>query len=170
MLLGEHVAFAPIDRRLEFEFSLCAEGAELEIGVHHFDGLVIGHQIRRANYALTLLLNAKNFWSVGVHAKTHFLEIQDHVRDVFEYALHGRELVKDAVETNTRNGRALQRRQQDPAQCVAEGHAKTTLQRLTTETRIDIGTAFFVDFKSARADQFAPIPSDQLLLHKLLPP
>ena len=58
------------------------------------------------------------------------LEVQDDVGHVLDDVGHGRELVERAVDAERGDGRALERREQDAAQRVADGDAVAALERL----------------------------------------
>ena len=70
------------------------------------------------------------------------------------------EFVHHAVDLDGGDGRALQRRQQHPAQGVAERHAKAALERLGDDARLALGVGAGLDQRLLGADQFVPVSFD----------
>jgi hypothetical protein len=68
-----------------------------------------------------------------VHADDEVLQVQDDVGDVLFDAGDGRELVRDALDADTRDRGAAQRGQQDATEAVAEGVAEASVERLDGE-------------------------------------
>ena len=69
------------------------------------------------------------------------LDVQDDLYDILLYTGDGGKLVLDSVDLNGRNGHAGKRGEQNPAQAVAQGNAKATVQRLGNKFAIAaIGT------------------------------
>jgi hypothetical protein len=63
----------------------------------------------------------------------------------------------DAVDLYGGDGRPLQGGQQDPAQAVTEGNAKTTLKGFCHQTRLAGRVDAKLDGRLFRADEFVPV-------------
>jgi len=74
-----------------------------------------------------------------VHAEGKLLDVQDDVRDVLAHAGDAAELVQHAVNLHGGDGGALQRRQQNPAQRIAEGDAEAALEGLGDDAPSNLG-------------------------------
>ena len=96
-------------------------GRHLDVGGHDLAGLVL----EEAHLHLA---------DLAVQPTHQLLEMQDDVGDVFLDSLDGRELVRDAFDLDRADGRALERREQDPPQRVAEGVPEPPVKRLHLET------------------------------------
>ena len=69
------------------------------------------------------------------------LDVQDNFYNIFLYTGNGGKLMLDAVDLNGRNGHAGKRGEQNPAETVAQGNAKATVQRLGNKLTVAaIGT------------------------------
>ena len=73
-------------------------------------------------------------------------EVQDDVRDIFFHVGQRHELVERAVDFRCRDGRALQRRQQDTSQTVAQRNTVTALQRLCDKLAVRVRQGVPVDY------------------------
>ena len=73
---------------------------------------------------------------VVVQLDAHLLQVEDDVGDVLAHTRQRRELVQDALDAHRGDRRALQRRQQDPPQRVADGGAEAALERLADELAV----------------------------------
>ena len=81
--------------------------------------------------------NARAFLAereLGIVPTVHFygnaLEIQQNLNDVLLDTLNGAVLVQDTVDLRFSHGAARHRRQENPAQCTAQGMTKASFQRL----------------------------------------
>ena len=80
--------------------------------------------------------------------------------NVLAHALHGGELVNDAVDLHGRHRRPLEGRQKYAAQGVSEGHAEATLQRFGSHTGLAAAVAAGFDQRLLRTDKLLPISFD----------
>ena len=65
--------------------------------------------------------------ALGVHAQGELLDVEDDVDNVLAHSLHGGELMHYAIDLDGGHRGALQARQQNPAQGVAQGDAEAAL-------------------------------------------
>ena len=70
-----------------------------------------------------------------VQPADQLLEVEDDVGDVFLHALDGRELVRHTLDLDGADSCALERREQDPAQRVAERMPEAAVERFDLEAR-----------------------------------
>ena len=70
-----------------------------------------------------------------VQPADQLLEVEDDVGDVFLHALDGRELVRHTLDLDRADSCALERREQDPAQRVAERVPEAAVERFDLEAR-----------------------------------
>ena len=96
----------------------------------------------------------------GVHAQRQLLDVQHDVDDVFPHAFQRREFVHDAVDLDRGHGRALQRRQENAAQGVAERHAETALEGLGDQARLALRVGARLDLRLLGTDQLLPVTFD----------
>ena len=82
------------------------------------------------------------------------------IREILDHARNRRELVQHAVDMDRSNRRALQRREKNTAQGVAERHAEAALQRLGDSCRHAARVVAGRDFELVRLDQFLPVLLD----------
>ena len=76
-----------------------------------------------------------DFVELPVKPADQLLEIEDDVGDVFLHALDGRELVRHPLDLDGADSCALERREQDPAQRVAERMPEAAVERFDLEAR-----------------------------------
>ena len=90
-----------------------------------------------------------------------FLDVEDDVRDVLTNAGDRREFVQHAVDLHRRHRRALQRRQQDAPQRIAERHAEPALEGLGHQRRNPPALAPLLNLKLVWPNELLPV----LLVH-----
>src|SRR6478609_11316461 len=75
------------------------------------------------------------------HLQRDLLHVEDDVGDVLADAREAREFMKHALDLDRGHRGALQRREEHPAQRVAERHAEAALERFGDERRLaaDVG-------------------------------
>src|SRR5262249_28741555 len=71
-----------------------------------------------------------------------------------------RELVEGSVDADGGDRRALERREQDPAERVADGDAEAALERLADELGVEVVRRLGVDRDPLRTDEGAPVAGD----------
>ena len=67
------------------------------------------------------------------------LEVQDDLGHVLDDVGDARELVERALDAERRDGRALERREEDAPERVADGDAVPALERLGGELAVEVG-------------------------------
>ena len=97
-------------------------GRDVDVGRHDLAGLV-------------LVQPHLDLVELAVQPADELLEVEDDVGDVLLDALDGRELVRDTLDLDRADGRALERREQHPAQRVAERVAEAAVERFDLEAR-----------------------------------
>ena len=73
-----------------------------------------------------------------IHLELHrdLLEVHDDVGGIFGHVRDGRELVKNAFDLDRGDGRALDRREQHAAQCVADGRTESSFEGLGVKVAV----------------------------------
>ena len=134
------------------------------LGIEDLEAAV-GLDVRARDFLRALELHDRAALVVGVTGEVELLEIQDDVGDVFSDARDRRELVEHALDLDRGDRGATDRRQQDPAQRVAERLAVTALQRLRDELAVGVGKRVLLYFESGRLDEIAPVTNVGLICH-----
>ena len=154
--LGRDVALAGVDRELHADLGAFVEMAQHEIGIEDHDiadGLdVAGGHDRRA-----LLLEHHPLRAFALHLDGDVLDVEDDVGDVLAHARDRGELVQHAVDVHRLHARALQRRQQNAAQRVAERQAEAALKRLRNHGGEPFRIAARLHLQLVGSNQFLPI-------------
>lgn len=70
--------------------------------------------------------------------------------------------MQNAIDLDRRHRGTLQRRQQNPTQCIAQRKAKSTLKRFGDNLRLPFGIGARLDFELAGSDEFLPILMDHV--------
>ena len=104
-----------------------------------------------------LLLDHHALRAVALHLDGDVLDVEHDVGHVLAHARDRRELVQHAVDVHRLHRGALQRRQQDAPQRVAERHAEAALERLGHDGRVASGIAPGRDLQLVRPDQLLPV-------------
>jgi hypothetical protein len=94
---------------------------------------------------------------VGLQLEGDLLQVEDNVHHVFFDARNILELVLNALDLHAGDRGALDARQQDAAQGVAQRHAKAALERLGEEFAVVIGERFLLAVKRAGNQQFSQL-------------
>jgi hypothetical protein len=131
-----------------------------QVGVEHLD-VADGLDVAGGDGARALLLHHHALGAFALHLDGDVLDVEHDVGDVLAHARDRGELVQHAVDVHRLHRRALQRRQQDAAQRVAERHAEAALERLGDQRRLRLASAPG-DLQLVRLDQFLPIFLDHV--------
>jgi hypothetical protein len=83
------------------------------------------------------------------------LEVEDDVGDIFDNAGERGELVQRAFDRDVRDRCALERAEENAAQCNAERRAEAALERLTRE--LAVGVRPLLDLERPRTNEIAPV-------------
>ena len=128
------VALAGVDRELHADLGALVERAEHEVGVEHHD-VADGLDVARDHGAGARLLHHHALGAFALHLDGDVLDVEHDVGHVLAHAGDRRELVQHAVDVHRLHRRALQRRQQNAPQRIAERHAEAALERLGDQRR-----------------------------------
>ena len=101
-------------------------------GIHQLDVLV-ELDVAGGNFAFLVDREQQGLGFAVVGLEKNLFEVQHDIGDVFDNAVDGRELVHRAVHLDGADGRTFQRREQDPAQRVADRVAVAGFKRLGDE-------------------------------------
>ena len=123
------VALAQVHRELHAELHAVVQRADHQLGVHDVD-VVAGLDLAGAHLARAGRGQRHALRPLAVHAQRELLDVEHDVGHVLAHARNAAELVQHAVDLHRGDRGALQRRQQDAADRVAERHAEAALQRL----------------------------------------
>ena len=92
-----------------------------------------------------------------MHQQRQRLDVQDDVGDIFQNAGDRAEFMQHAFDLDRCDGRALQRRQQDPPKRIAERQTKTALQRLDDHRRLAFRVGARFGDEAFRLNKFGPV-------------
>ena len=109
-----------------------------------------------------LLVDADGVRLRGRRLEDDLFEVEDDLGHVFDDVADGRELVERAVDAKGRDRRALERREEDAAQRVADGDSVAALERLGGELAVELRERLGLDVNAARANEIAPVASDDV--------
>jgi hypothetical protein len=126
--LGGDIALAGGDRELHADFRALVQRADLQVGIEHHD-VADGLDVAGGDGARAGLLHDHALGAFALHLDRDVLDVEHDVGDVLANACDRGELVQNAVDVHRLHGGALQRRQQDAAQRVAERLAEAALER-----------------------------------------
>ncbi len=138
------------------------------VAVEDFDRLVSRNKIRHEDLARTRLPDRDRLRSRRVHPQTDLLQIQDHVRHVFEHPRNRGEFVQHVLDPDRGDRGPLQRGQEDTAQRIPKSETEAPLERRALELAIGLGKTF-LHLDLARADQVSPVLDHQLYVHRRPP-
>src|SRR5918994_3713906 len=157
--LGGNVALACRDRELHADFRALIKGAEHEIGVQdlHVANRV---DIARGYDARAGLAKRHALRTFALHLDGDHLYVEDDVRHVLANARDGREFVQHAVDMYRRHRGALERRQEDATQGIAERRAKAALERLGHDRGDTLRIVAGGDFELVGLNQLLPVLLD----------
>ena len=116
-----------------------------------------GDDVAGGDLAGTLLLQDDALGTLARHLDRDVLDIEHDIRHVLAHARDRRELMQDTVDLDRGNRRALQRRQENSAQRIAEGEAKAALERLRDDRRHALWIVAGNHFELARLDKLLPV-------------
>ena len=132
------------------------------------DDVADGRDVARGHDAGTVLLHHHALGAFALHLDGDVLDVEDDVGHVLAHARDRREFVQHAVDMHRLHRRALQRRQQNPPQRVAERQAEAALERLGDQRRLAARVGTGRHLQLVRPDQFLPILLDRhVCTHRL---
>ena len=150
------VTLACVDGHFHVQLRALVERADNQIRVHDFD-IGTGFDHAGGDFARAFGVQTHTLRTFDVHTHGQCLDVQDNVGDILTNALNGGELVQNTVNLNRRHRSTLQRGQENPAQCVPQCQAKTTLQRLSDDLAIGAAVSAMFDVDLGRFNQFLPV-------------
>ena len=136
--VGGDIALAGIDGELHADLGALVEMAEHQLRIEDHD-VADGLDVARGDDARTLLLHHHALGAIALHLDGDVLDVEHDVGDVLAHAGDRGEFVQHAVDMHRLHRRALQRRQQNAAQRIAERHAEAALERLGHQGRHALG-------------------------------
>src|ERR1019366_8552335 len=142
------------------DFRALVEGADLQVRIEHHD-IADGLDIAGGDDARALLLHDHALGAFALHLDRDVLDVQHDVGDVLANARDRGEFMQHAVDMHRLHRRALQRRQQDAAQRVAQGLTEAALKRLRDQGRKAVRVSARSYLELVRADKFLPIFLDR---------
>ena len=151
--VGRHVAAALADRGLEAQAAAVGQRRDRGLGVEDLELRVVLEGVG-GHAALRLDVERERPRSVVVQADREALEVEDDVRDVFDDARDGRELVLDALDLHRGDRGALDRREEDAPERVADRRAPAALERLRREAAVV--ALLFIDLETVRTLKTLP--------------
>ena len=118
-----------------------------------------------ANNARAFLFQRQALWAFGVHYKSDFLDVHNHVGHVFTHTSNRRELMQHAINLNGCYSGTLKRRKKNAAQRVAQRGAKSAFQRFGNNSSHTLFIFARLNFNLGGADKFLPIFLINLHVH-----
>jgi hypothetical protein len=112
--------------------------------------VVPGFDCTRPDLARTAAAQPNALRAFAVHAQPDAFHIEDDVGHVLEHAGDRREFVQHALDLHRGHSSALQRRQQHPAQRVAERQTETAFKRFGDDGGDAGGIIAGLDFELGR--------------------
>ena len=103
-------------------------------------------------FPFALFFDDQQSRALAMHLEANFLEVQDDIGHIFEDPGNGRKLVQNAINFDTGDGRALERRKEDPPQGIAQSDAEAPFQRFTLEFAVGVWPALVVYFQALGFD------------------
>src|SRR6185436_13400818 len=122
---------------------------------------VVGRDVHRLTHG-AVALDARLDRLRRVHADAHALEVQHDVGHVLDDARDRGELVEHALDLHGRDGGALEARQEDAADRIADRDSESALQRTDHELAVGL-VRLRVAFEAARLDECTPVVGDHVL-------
>src|SRR5581483_6168228 len=110
----------------------------MNVRVEDFN-IAVGFDLARQHLARHSALDAQCLWPHPVQLKRNALEVEDDVGGVFDDTGDRREFVQYAFDLDRRDGGAFDRREQRPAQAVADGGPEPALEWLRVEFAVAAG-------------------------------
>ena len=116
-----------------------------------------GRDVAGGHFAGAGLLQDHALRTLALHPDRDVLDVEDDVGHVLAHAGDRREFMQHAVDMDRGDRRALQRRQKNAAQRIAERHAETALQRLGDDGGKTLRSRRRRDFELVRLDELLPV-------------
>ena len=159
--LGGDIALAVLDGQFHAHRGTLVQRADHVVRVQHLD---VRRDVDLAGGYGTGARGAQGhaLGAFSVHAQRQLLDVQHDVDDVFPHAFQRREFVNDAVDLDRGHGRALQRRQENAAQGIAERHAEAAFQGLGDQARLALRVGARLDLRLLGTDQLLPVTFDHV--------
>ena len=127
-----------------------------KVRIEHFD-VAGGLDVASDDGTRTLLGKRKALGPFVFHLDGDFLDVENEICHVLTHAGNRREFMQYAIDLDGGDCRTLQRREQNPAQRVAQGQAITAFKRLGDHGGDARGIAARNDVELGRLNQFLPV-------------
>ena len=118
-----------MDGELDVDLGTIVEVADHQVGIENFD-IAGGLDVTGSDGTRALLGKREALGAFIGHLDRDFLDVEHEIGHVLAHARNRGEFVQDAIDLDSGDGRALQGRQQDTAQRVAQGQAIAAFKRL----------------------------------------
>jgi len=144
VVLGGVETTTDADFHLEVELGGTVEGADVEILVHD---LLLGDLLDVAGRHVTGFVDGEGEGRGGAIVKVFkadLLEVEDDLCDILDDSGEGCELVLGSGDADGGDRRALERREENAAEAVANGVPESRFKRLRREFGVGIGGGGFV--------------------------
>src|SRR6478752_2910034 len=158
--LSGDISLAGGDGEFHANLGALVQRANLQIWIEHHD-VADGLDVTGGDDARALLLHDHALGAFALHLDRDVLDVEHDVGDVLANARNRGELVQHAVNMYRLHRGALQRGQQDAAQRVAKGLAKTALELFCDQRgeTAHVGARGYLEL--VRPDKFLPIFLDR---------
>jgi hypothetical protein len=160
--VGRYVALAGVDRELHPHRGAVVQRAEHVVGVQDLD-VGRGFDLAGGDRSGARGAQGHALGAFGVHAHGQLLDVQNDVDDVFTDAFERGEFVHNAIDLDGGDGCALQRREKNATQGVAERHTETALERFGDDASLAASVGPGFDLRLLRTDQLVPVSFDHVV-------
>ena len=162
--LGRHVALAGVDGELHADLGALVEMAQHQLGIEDHD-VADGLDVAGRDDGRARLLHHHALGPVALHLDGDVLDVEHDVGHVLAHAGDRGEFVQHAVDVHRLHARALQRREENAPQRVAERQAEAALERLGHHGGRALRIGARRDLQLVRPDQFLPVLLDRHVNH-----
>ena len=136
--VGGDVPAAGFKPDFDVELAAFADGGDGQIAVEHFH-LVAGLDLAAERLTGVFDAQARGMHPLAEHFKGNLFQVQDDVGGVLHHAGDRAEFVRDALDADGGDGRALDGAEQNAAQAGSDGGPKAALERLGGEHSVALG-------------------------------
>ena len=159
--LSRNVSFARVDREFHTDLGTLVERAKYQVRIENHD-VADSLDVAGSNRARSLLFHHHSFRAFALHLDGDVLDVEHHVGDILAHTCDRGKLMQHAVNMHRLHSRALQRRQKNAAQRIAERDPKATFERFGDHSRNPRSVAAGGNLELVRPYQFLPILLDHV--------